>query len=174
MPSDSNRESDFFDTHLKSYVEFERHSADVLARVLTKSLGSIWFLNTAICFMLVWVVVNVGWIPGVLPFDPYPFTLLMMLVSLFAVFLAIVLLISQNRQGRTTEVRQRMDFEINVRAEHEITKMLTMLHELHVELGIFKTDRELEKMKEKTDISKIKGHVEKGIAKEDAGQTPHP
>ena len=76
--------------------------------------------------------------------------------------LAIVVLINQNQQGRMEDVRQRIDFEVNVRAENEITKILIMLDELHAKLGILKakTDTELQKMKEKTDIVEIKEEVE--------------
>jgi uncharacterized membrane protein len=64
---------------------------------------------------------------------------------------------------RINKVRQQMDFEINVRAEHEITKILNMIEEIHAELGIAKIDKELEQMKEMTDISEIKKNVEQII-----------
>lgn len=168
----SNKANNFFDTHLKSYVGFERHWADVSSRFLTKSLGSIWFLNTNIVVILVWIIVNLGWIPGVQPFDPYPFPLLLMIVAFSAMLLAIVVLINQNQQGRMEDIRQRIDFEVNVRAENEITKILIMLDELHVKLGISKakTDTELQKMKKKTNIVEIKEDIEQGIEKEDAGK----
>ena len=85
-------------------------------------------------------------------------------------FLAIVVLINQNQQGRMADVRQRIDLEIDVRAENEITKILTMLDELHVKLGIVKTDKELDKMKEKIDIAEIKEDVEQGIENEGTGE----
>jgi uncharacterized membrane protein len=167
-----DKASNPFDNHLKSYVKFERKWSDASTRFLTKSFGSIWFLNTNVIFVLLWIVVNLGWIHGVHPFDPYPFYLLLMIVAFFATMLAIVVLINQNQQGRMADVRQRIDFEVNVRAENEITKILIMLDELHVKLGIskVKTDKELEKMKEKTDITKIKEDIEQGIEKEHVGK----
>lgn len=166
--------SNFFDTQLKSYVAFEHRWADVLARFLTQSFGSVWFLNTNLIFIFVWIIVNLGLIPGVRPFDPYPFVLLLMTVAFSSLLLAVVVLINQNRQGRRADIRQRIDFEVNVRAEHEITKILTMLHELHVEHGIAKADRELDRMKEKIDITEIKEYIEQGIKKEDEGESGHP
>ena len=165
---------DFFDTHLKSYVGFERRLADVITHFLIKSLGSLWFLNTCVLFILLWIIVNLGWIPGVHPFDRYPFSLLLMIVSFFAMLLAIVVLLNQNRQGNMADIRQRIDFEINVRAEREITKMLTMLDELNANLGMKRTDTELERMKEKLDIVAIKEDIEQGIEKEDAGKSRRP
>jgi uncharacterized membrane protein len=88
--------------------------------------------------------------------------------------LAIVVLINQNEQGKMADVRQRIDFEINVRAENEITKILTMLDLFNARLGIVKDDEELDRMKEKTDIAEIKQDIEHGIEKEDAGKIPSP
>lgn len=156
----------FFDTQLKSYVAFERELADVVTRVLIRALGSLGFLIGSIAFILVWVGINLGWVPGVRPFDPYPFTLLLMLIAFFAMLLAIVVLINQNRQGRMADVRQRIDFEINVRAEHEITKILKMLDELSTNLGMQKPDTELEQMEERIDITEIKEDIEEGLKKE--------
>ncbi len=158
--------SDFFDTHLKSYVEFEQKLSDVIARFLNKSFGSIWFLNANLVFIAVWIIINLGLIPNIHPFDPYPFSVLMMIVSFSAMLLYVVVLINQNREGRMADIRQRIDFEINVRAEHEITKILNMLDELHVRLGMGKVDVELDKMKEKIDIAEIKEDIEQGIREE--------
>lgn len=176
MPTEKskNKVSEFFDTSLKSYVEFERQFADVVERFLTKSLGSIWFLGTSFVFIVGWIILNMGWLPIVEPFDPYPFGLLVIIVSFFSILLAIVVLINQNRQGRMADIRQRIDFEINVHAEHEITKILTMLDELHVKAGIVKIDRELEKMKEKIDIAQIQEDIEQGIEEEDSGKSRRP
>ena len=72
------------------------------------------------------------------------------------------------------DIRQRIDFEVNVRAETEITKILKMLDEFNGKLGIIKADEELEKMKEKIDIAEIKQDIEQGIEKEDAGKLIRP
>ena len=145
---------------LKSLVGFERSWADAVAENLTRSLGTVWFLSTSIIFILGWVLLNLGVLPGVVPFDPYPYSFLMMIVQFFVIFLSVIVLISQNRQARISEVRQRMDLEINVRAEHEITKILRMIDELHSEHGIAKDDQELEQMMKKIDISAIQKEVE--------------
>ena len=176
MEKQPEKIGNFFDTHLKSYVEFERRWADTSSRFLTKSFGSIWFLSINIAFIFLWIIVNLGWIHGIQPFDPYPFPLLMMIVAFSAMLLAIIVLINQNHQGRMDDVRQRIDFEVNVRAENEITKILIMLDELHAKLGISKTtaDKELEKMEEEIDIAEIQEDIEQGIEKEDAGKIRRP
>ena len=73
---------------------------------------------------------------GVPAFDPYPFGLLTMIVSLEAIFLSCFVLISQNRQAEKDRVRSNIDYEVNVKAELEVAH----LHE--------KTDRLHEKMLE--------------------------
>ena len=156
-----------FRAELKSGVEFEKTWTDTAAKILTKSFGTIWFLGATFIFILLWIIINLGWIDDLTPFDTYPFSLLSVIVSLFGIFLSIVVLISQNRQGRIADVRQRIEFEINVRAETEITKILNMLDEIHDELGIAKVDKELEKMKEKIDITEIKEEIEQVILDED-------
>lgn len=153
----------FLNQKLKSYIEFEEKWADALARFLTHSFGTLRFLNFILFLSLLWILINLKLVPGINPFDPFPFGWLMMLVQLFAIVLSIVVLINQNRDERINEIYQKMDFEINVRAEHEITKILQMMEEIHKELGISKIDKELEQMKEKIDISEVKENVEKVI-----------
>ncbi len=82
--------------------------------------------------------------------------MLTMIVSLFAIILTVAVLISQNREGRMNSLRQQIEFEVNVHAENEITKVLAMLHEIQIKLGISnKKDTVLEEMKETLDIQKI-------------------
>src|ERR1035437_8113050 len=153
----------FLDKSLESYTEFEEKWADALAKFLTKSFGTLRFLNLTLIFFLLWIIVNLGLVPSITPFDLYPFNWLVTLVQLFSIVLSIIILISQNQETRINEVRQQMDFEINVRAEHEITKILHMLEEIHTELGIAKVDKKLEQMKETINISEIKEAVEQVI-----------
>jgi uncharacterized membrane protein len=83
-----------------------------------------------------------------------------MTVSLEAIFLSIIVLISQNKQSKIADIRQQIDFEINVRSEEEITKILEVIDELRKAQGIKKHDPELEKMKEKIDLQKIQKEAE--------------
>ena len=97
--------------------------------------GSMPFLTVNTAWFLVWILMN-SFDLGVRQFDPYPFGLLTMLVSLEAIFLSIFVLISQNRQAEKDRVRSNIDYEVNVKAEMEVA----FLHE--------KTDRLYEKMQE--------------------------
>ncbi len=128
----------------------------MLAAWVTSAFGSIKFLCICLFLFVVWVTWNLGLLPYLKPFDPYPFFMLTMIVSLFAIILSISVLINQNREGKKNNLQQQIEFEVNVRAENEITKMLEMLHEIQIKMGISSNvDAELEEMKENLDIQKI-------------------
>jgi CRP/FNR family transcriptional regulator, cyclic AMP receptor protein len=82
--------------------------------------GSIVFLFLHCAFFFVWIAANVGWIPGIEVFDPYPFGLLTMAVSLEAIILSVFVLLSQNRQVAKDRVRSDIEYEVNLKAELEI------------------------------------------------------
>jgi uncharacterized membrane protein len=153
--------ADAGDPQLQSSLNFTRTRTDKLAVFIINALGSMTFLLVCILIFGIWICWNVKLIPGLKPFDPFPFSTLEMAVSIFAIILSISVLINQNRQGRIEKIRQQVEFEVNVRAESEITKVLHMLHEIHQKLGLNSIeDQELEKMKEQTDINEIHQSVD--------------
>lgn len=152
------------DNELKSSLDFEKKRTDTVAELIIGAFGSMQFLLACILLFAVWICWNLG-LMGLKPFDPFPFPVLEMSVSLFAIILSVSVLINQKRQGRMDKIRQQVDFEINVRAEEEITKMLSMLHAIHQKLGINSNDdKELEEMKETVDVKQIHKSIdEEGI-----------
>jgi len=94
--------------------------------------GSMPFLMINGGWFIVWIIVNTFAVG--IAFDPYPFGLLTMIVSLEAIFLSCFVLISQNRQAEKDHVRSDIEYEVNIKAELEIGH----LHE--------KTDRIYENM----------------------------
>ena len=66
------------------------------------------------------MIVNVGAIESIRPFDPFPFPFLTMTVSLEAIFLALFVLASQNRLGKQADKRGHLDLQINPLAEQEM------------------------------------------------------
>lgn len=146
--------------HFHASLHFERTWTDVFADFLTLKFGTVSFLFiNGVCFVI-WFLANLGFF-GNSPFDPYPFNLLTMTVSLEAIFLSIIVLISQNKQSKIAEIRQQIDFEINVRSEEEITKILELIDDLRKIQGIKRRDPELEMMKEPIDIQRIQKEAEK-------------
>jgi len=142
------------DSHLKSSLDFTKTPTDKFAIFTTNVLGSMAFLLGSLAFFTAWIIYNLV-VPN--SFDRFPFPILEMVVSLFAIILSVTVLINQNRQGHMDKTRQQVEFEVNVRAEHEITKVLNMLHEIHHKLGLKSgdDDKELQEMKETTDVKQI-------------------
>ena len=95
--------------------------------------GSMLFLTINGAWFISWIIINTFPV-GIPAFDPYPFGLLTMIVSLEAIFLSCFVLISQNRQAEKDRVRSDIEYEVNIKAELEIAH----LHE--------KTDRIYENM----------------------------
>jgi len=107
--------------------------------------GSMPFLMINGGWFIIWIVLNT--LPvGIPAFDPYPFGLLTMIVSLEAIFLSCFVLVSQNRQAEKDRVRADIEYEVNIKAELEIAH----LHE--------KTDRIYENMMAKFE------KLERGLA----------
>jgi len=96
--------------------------------------GSMPFLAGNAAIFLVWIVINLGWIPGIPAFDAFPFGLLTMAVSLEAIFLSIFVLISQNRQAAKDHVRSDIEYDVNLKAELEIAHLHLKLDRLHSDL----------------------------------------
>jgi len=104
-----------------------------VADVIAWFSGSMPFLILNAAWFIIWISLNV--IPlGFAPFDPFPFGLLTMIVSLEAIFLSCFVLVSQNRQAEKDRVRSDIEYDVNIKAELEIAH----LHE--------KTDRIYERM----------------------------
>jgi uncharacterized membrane protein len=144
----------------RSHIQHRSSFFERLSNAATRAFGKTWFFVGNILFFLIWVLWNTGLIPGLSPFDPYPFGLLTTIVSLEAIILSIAVLITQNRESEIADLREEIDFEINVRAENEITKILNMVDEIHGHLGIpRKHDAELRSMKQKTDIEAIEEEI---------------
>lgn len=134
----------------------ERTLAEKVADFLTSQLGSMRFLFINATWFFTWIAINTGLLPIVPPFDPFPFGLLTMIVSLEAIFLAIIVLISQNRASKIDDLREEVDLQINTIAEEEITKMIELQILLLNKNGIdVSKDEELQEMLKPTDPEKI-------------------
>jgi uncharacterized membrane protein len=145
---------------LHSQIKFSRTGTDIFADKLTVYFGSVTFLVFNFLVFVAWLVLNIP-VFGFTAFDPFPFGLLTTIVSLEAIFLSIIVLISQNRQSRIADIRQKVQFEVDVRDEEETTMILQMIHEMHQHLGLKSSnDKDLEFLEKKTDIQQIKQQVE--------------
>ena len=116
--------------------EMEVHSTPLqrVADWIAWFSGSMPFLMINGGWFIIWIVLNTLILGTAAAFDPYPFGLLTMIVSLEAIFLSCFVLVSQNRQAEKDRVRADIEYEVNIKAELEVAH----LHE--------KTDRLYENM----------------------------
>jgi uncharacterized membrane protein len=98
--------------------------------------GSMSFVVLHVAIFSLWFLVNTRSIPGLTPFDPFPFILLSMVVSVEAVLLSTFVLMKQNREGKRAEHRQQLTLQIDLLAEQEATKTLQMLRRICERLGV--------------------------------------
>jgi len=102
-------------------MEVRSTTLEKIADVIAEFSGSIPFLILNAAWFLGWIAWNM--IPRVPHFDPYPFGFLTMVVSLEAIFLSIFVLVSQNRQAEKDHLRADSEYEVNLKAELEITQL---------------------------------------------------
>ena len=94
-----------------------------------------------VVFFAVWILLNMNWLPGWKPpmFDPFPFGLLTMVVSLEAIILSVFVLLSQNRQVAKDRIRGDIEYEVNLKAELEIAQLHEKMDRLH-EASLFRLE----------------------------------
>ena len=81
-----------------------------------------------------WILANTGAL-GIRPFDPFPFGLLTLIVSLEAIFLSIFVLMAQSRESTVAELREEVSLQVVLRMEEEVTKTLQLVAGLYTRLG---------------------------------------
>ena len=125
---------------LEEEAQKQRTFAERVSDVIASFVGSILFVVIHIVWFAIWTVVNVGVLGFSWKFDPYPFALLCMLVSLEGVLLSTFVLIKQNRMSQRADQRAHLDLQVNLLAEKEITKVLQMQRLICRRLGIEQAD----------------------------------
>src|SRR5579884_2380792 len=129
---------------LEEHALKERTTADRIADAIANFVGSIPFVVVHIFWFFVWTIINVGVLGAFWKFDPYPFALLCMLVSLEGVLLSTFVLIKQNRMSQRADQRNHLDLQINLLAEREVTKLLQMQRLICDRLGITEVQQDPE------------------------------
>jgi uncharacterized membrane protein len=120
---------------LRQKAARERSVQDRIADVITSFAGRMVFVYVHLVWFGAWILLNTGRV-GVRPFDPFPYGLLTMVVSLEAIFLATFVLISQNRMNEEAEHRADLALHIGLLTEHELTRVLQMLDAIQDKMGI--------------------------------------
>src|SRR4051794_38227948 len=120
---------------------------DRIADAITRFTGSMSFVYLHLGVFGFWIVANLGWLPGVPKWDD-SFVVLAMIASVEAIFLSTFVLISQNRMAAAADKRADLDLQISLLAEHEVTKVATIVASIADRVGVkSEADRELHEVK---------------------------
>ncbi|HEY4113816.1 MAG TPA: DUF1003 domain-containing protein [Rhizomicrobium sp.] len=122
-----------------------------IARAITDFTGSMPFVYLHLAIFAFWIAANLGWFAFIRPWDP-TFVVLAMVASVEAIFLSTFVLITQNRMASMAERRANLDLQINLLAEHEITRLIRLVSAIAVRSGI-DPDRDPELSELKDDIA---------------------
>lgn len=134
----------------------QRSPAENVADKITTLAGSTPCLLIHLTWFAVWISLNVGLVPGVEPFDPFPFSFLTLVVSLEAIFLTLLVLMSQNRMTKEADKRAHLDLQVNMLAEQESTLILRMVQRIGEHIGVEpEEDEELKRLEERTDVQEL-------------------
>ena len=117
-------------------LDRKKSFAERAADFLTSSFGSVSFLFLNIVLFAFWLLWNIGYITGLEPIDPYPFNFLTTAVSLEAIMLSIIVLMSQQRAAKIADAREEVDFQVDVQAERQIETLIRMIEEIQKHLHI--------------------------------------
>src|SRR6476469_4154393 len=120
---------------LRRREDVEATAEERIAEAITRFTGSMRFVYLHLAIFGFWIIANLGWVPGVPSWDP-SFVVLAMIASVEAIFLSTFVLISQNRMAAAADKRADLDLQISLLAEHEITKMVTLVSEIAEKLGV--------------------------------------
>ena len=122
---------------------------------LNEMASSTWFLVVHAIWFAVWIVWNTGMF-GLHAFDPFPFGLMTLVVSLEAIFLSIFVLMAQKRESAIAELREELGLQVSLRVEQEVTKTLQLVAGLYTRLGHrVSDDPELHHMLQPLDVRAI-------------------
>lgn len=150
--------------NIRAIVDLERqafHGRSRLERLtdaMTEAAGSLTFIAAHVVWFGVWIVLNRR-----SSFDAYPFNLLSLRVSLEAIFLTSVVLMTQNRMTKQADMRAHLDLQVNLLAEQELTAILQMRHALCIKAGtsVKVSDARVEQLLRETDVTPLALTLEK-------------
>jgi uncharacterized membrane protein len=148
---------------LKAAHSADRSNTEKFADLLIRAASSPQFLVFHLAWFLLWILWNTGNLGGKV-FDPFPFGLLTMIVSLEAIFLSIFVLIGQSREATIAELREELTLQVNLRMEAEVTKALQLVAGLYTRLGYkVAEDQELKEMLQALDAEVMEKELMKQI-----------
>jgi uncharacterized membrane protein len=119
----SHQPKTWHDKHKASLTKGQR-----AADIMRNGMGSWPFVGSFIGFMLIWAAINT-WVLATQAWDPYPYILLNLLLSMLAGLQGAILLIAAKRQDAIAAAMAQHDFDTNTKAKEEIELLITINRE---------------------------------------------
>jgi uncharacterized membrane protein len=159
--------------NVRAVVDLERQSfhqrsgLDRFTDKVTAFAGSGAFVAGHALIFAWWLFMN----QHLQAFDPYPYSLLNVIVSLEAIFLTSFVLMTQNRMTKQADRRAHLDLQVNLLAEQELTAILQMLYALCQKAGTCArvSDTRVQQLLKDTDIVQLAMTLEKELSTERGG-----
>src|SRR5581483_9887328 len=161
QPASLDQTSSAIERNIEAIVRLEesfvqnRSVAERVADWIANFSGSLKFVGIHAVVYGAWILINTGVLPWVRRFDPFPFLLLSVVVSLEAIFLSTFVLIKQNRMSKRADQRAHLDLQINLLAEREMTLVLQMLQRIATRLGVRAPEDQIEQFAEETSVEDL-------------------
>ena len=162
--------------NVQAIADLERTSRERRSRIecfsdaIVRAAGSLPFVVAH----LVWFAAWIGFNATSRPFDAFPFSLLTLIVSLEAILLSALLLMTQNRQMRDADRRTHLDLQVNLLAEQELTAILRVLVLLaeRSQINVAEEIPELAALARRTDVNHLANLVESTIESQQVASKP--
>ncbi len=162
-------------TQVEHQLHRDRSGIERFGDRIARYFGSFAFICAHSVFIAAWVLLNVGMIPALPAFDPYPFSFLALVVAVEFIFLTTFVLMNQAHQMRRTEQWAMLTLQMCLLSEQEQTRSLELLRLVCLELGLQKPalDPENRELARPTDVAALVERISKPAA-EPADQEPEP
>jgi uncharacterized membrane protein len=150
---------------LREQVDRKKGVEERVADAITRFVGSMRFIYVHAGLFGTWIVWNLGFIPGLQPFDA-SLVVLAMIASVEAIFLGGFILISQNRMQAEADKRAELSLQMGLLAEHEITQIAALLDALAQHLGVQQgRPDDIEEAKQDVDPTAVAAAIERAEEK---------
>ncbi len=152
---------------METSLENRRTLVDRIADLIGGFSGSMTFVFIHVAWFVAWFLINTGVMPVVKRFDPYPFMMLAMVVSVEGVLLSTFVLMKQNRMQKRIDLRDQLDLQINLLSEKEVTKTLQLLRAIAEKLEVIPSpeeDVELREMSSTTSVDMVAEKIQSDLA----------
>jgi uncharacterized membrane protein len=138
----------------RQQLEKQKRLDQRIADAITCFTGSMRFVYIHAVIYGTWIIINLPFMPTP-KFDPN-FVILAMVASVEAIFLTTFVLMTQNRMGQEAERRAELDLQISLLAEHEVTRLITLVKAIGEKLDIEASkDPELPELQQDVEPEKV-------------------